>query len=189
MKKLFLSALIFALGFNCMAQEHLKYKGLEINGSISEFCQKLQESGFQTINQKPKLIEMKGNFSNLENCDVALVGLEKEDLIYKVVTVSKQYSSVSQALTDYQTLNKNLMLKYANYTDINFDTLGISDISMAKFMSDIHNDKRKINAFYQDKRGFIEISMREIDLQPIIVVIYIDKKNNNKKLKEEYEDL
>ena len=46
MKKIFtILAMLFAV-INIMAQEHLSFKGIPIEGSITTFCQKLKTKGF-----------------------------------------------------------------------------------------------------------------------------------------------
>lgn len=35
-----------------MAQEHLSFKGIPIEGSMTEFCQKLKTKGFTSIGQE-----------------------------------------------------------------------------------------------------------------------------------------
>ncbi len=43
-------ALLFAV-INIMAQEHLSFKGIPIEGSMTAFCQKLKAKGFTLISR------------------------------------------------------------------------------------------------------------------------------------------
>lgn len=46
MKKILASLAVFLAVINIMAQEHLSFKGIPIEGSMTEFCQKLKTKGF-----------------------------------------------------------------------------------------------------------------------------------------------
>lgn len=49
MKKILASLAVFLAVINIMAQEHLSFKGIPIEGSMTEFCQKLKTKGFTSI--------------------------------------------------------------------------------------------------------------------------------------------
>lgn len=51
MKKILASLAVFLAVINIMAQEHLSFKGIPIEGSMTEFCQKLKTKGFTSIGQ------------------------------------------------------------------------------------------------------------------------------------------
>lgn len=47
-KFIFTLTMLFAT-VNLMAQEHLSFKGIPIEGSIKEFCKKLEAKGFTSM--------------------------------------------------------------------------------------------------------------------------------------------
>ena len=52
MKKIILVLTFFLTASNLMAQEHLSFKGIPIEGSMTEFCQKLKAKGFSPIDSE-----------------------------------------------------------------------------------------------------------------------------------------
>ena len=63
MKKIFtILAMLFAV-INIMAQEHLSFKGIPIEGSITTFCQKLKTKGFTSIGRDNNITMFTGDFT------------------------------------------------------------------------------------------------------------------------------
>lgn len=58
-----------------MAQEHLSFKGIPIEGSMTEFCQKLKTKGFTSIGQENNISLFTGDFTGSE----ATVGVTATD--------------------------------------------------------------------------------------------------------------
>ena len=58
-----------------MAQEHLSFKGIPIEGSMTEFCQKLKAKGFTSIGQENNVTLFTGDFTGRE----ATVGVTATD--------------------------------------------------------------------------------------------------------------
>ncbi len=52
MKKILITlTVLFLAAIDIMAQEHLSFKGIPIEGSMTDFCQKLKAKGFTSIDQ------------------------------------------------------------------------------------------------------------------------------------------
>lgn len=49
MKKIILTLTVLFATINVMAQDHLSFKGIPIEGSMTEFCQKLKAKGFTSV--------------------------------------------------------------------------------------------------------------------------------------------
>ena len=63
MKKVLLSFVVFLLTIvSCMAQKHLTFKGIPIEGSMSSFCQKLVAKGFAKVQGSDKTTMFTGDF-------------------------------------------------------------------------------------------------------------------------------
>ena len=66
MKKIFITLAVFFAAVNMMAQEHLSFKGIPIEGSVTEFCQKLKNKGFTSIGQENNTSLFSGDFTGRE---------------------------------------------------------------------------------------------------------------------------
>ena len=75
MKKIFITLAVFFAAVNMMAQEHLSFKGIPIEGSMTEFCQKLKTKGFTSIGQENNISLFTGDFTGRE----ATVGVTATD--------------------------------------------------------------------------------------------------------------
>ena len=75
MKKIFITLAVFFAAVSVMAQEHLSFKGIPIEGSMSEFCQKLKTKGFTSIGQENNISLFTGDFTGRE----ATVGVTATD--------------------------------------------------------------------------------------------------------------
>ncbi len=52
MKKFIFTLIVLFVAINIMAQEHLSFKGIPIEGSMTGFCQKLKAKGFTSIGRE-----------------------------------------------------------------------------------------------------------------------------------------
>ncbi len=58
MKKIIATLIVLFIAINIMAQEHLTFKGIPIEGSMTEFCQKLKTNSFhKSLKNYPKNIK------------------------------------------------------------------------------------------------------------------------------------
>ena len=65
--------LLFVAVINTMAQEHLSFKGIPIEGSMTEFCQKLKTKGFTQLGRDNNVTTFTGDFTGRQ----ATVGVGK----------------------------------------------------------------------------------------------------------------
>lgn len=63
MKKIIFTLALFLTAINIMAQEHLKFKGIPIEGSITSFCQKLKAEGYTSMGVKENIHLFSGKFT------------------------------------------------------------------------------------------------------------------------------
>lgn len=67
MKKIIFTFTLFLSTINLMAQEHLSFKGIPIEGSITEFCKKLKNKGFTSIGHENNISIFSGDFTGRES--------------------------------------------------------------------------------------------------------------------------
>lgn len=63
MKKIILTLTVLFATINVMAQDHLSFKGIPIEGSMTEFCQKLKAKGFTSVGREKNLTLFSGDFT------------------------------------------------------------------------------------------------------------------------------
>ena len=120
MKRLFLTTLcLFAVCFSFAQtnetniEHHLKFKGIPIDGTPSEFDAKLKNNGFtyaRTIDSG--LVIYKGSFAGYNNCEVAVKS--NNNLVYEVVVIFPKSYSWNHLNNTYSSLKEMLTTKYGN---------------------------------------------------------------------------
>ena len=75
MRKIFVTLTLFFAVINIMAQEHLSFKGIPIEGSMTAFCQKLKAKGFTSLGRDNNITLFSGDFTGRK----ATVGVTATD--------------------------------------------------------------------------------------------------------------
>ena len=149
MKKLFLTLIClfavcvsYAQTDNAVAERHLKFKGIPIDGTPSEFGTKLKEAGFFYVEIIDGTRWYNGPFAGYNNCDVAVKA--NNNLVYEVVVIFPKDYSWSQLYNTYSSLKDMLSTKYGkpefkeafentpSYKDINDDNVKYSEVSYGR---------------------------------------------------------
>ena len=94
-------------------EQHLKFKGIPIDGTPSEFGAKLKNNGFtyaRTIDSG--LVIYKGSFAGYNNCEVGVKS--NNNLVYEVVVLFPKSYSWNHLNNTYSSLKEMLTTKYGN---------------------------------------------------------------------------
>ena len=120
MKKLFLTTLcLFAVCFSFAQtnetniEQHLKFKGIPIDGTPFEFGEKLKETGFSYRETDSDGYRWyKGNFAGYNNCEIVVKA--NNNLVYEVVVIFPKAYTWNQLNNTYCSLKEMLTTKYNN---------------------------------------------------------------------------
>jgi len=94
------------------AQEHLKFKGIEINGNVNTFGKLLEKDGFKLISSKGNRLDYSGDFASYANCEIIILGSNKTSTIWKVVVFFPDKSTWSETKSLYKELKEQFSFKY-----------------------------------------------------------------------------
>lgn len=130
MKKILITLFVLFITINMMAQEHLSFKGIPIEGSMTEFCKKLRAEGFTPIGKKNNLSCFSGIFTGNE----ATVGVAATDDGKNVLAVVVLFESSGEW--------NDLVDTYDYYKDLYTRKYGTPTISREE-----NPARRKLNAF------------------------------------------
>ena len=95
------------------SQEHIKFKGIPLNGNVNSFSQELVKIGFKIVESKGNVITMKGEFINKE-CEIIVVGSKKTNVVWKVVAYLPEEESWSRIKSDYFEVKRQFQQKYGD---------------------------------------------------------------------------
>lgn len=90
--------------------EHLKFMGIPIDGSLTEFTQKLLQKGFVKSEHEQVLT---GKFAQ-ENANVYLYYTPLSKKVYRCVVVFDEHTSWSSLKYDYMKFKESLIQKYGD---------------------------------------------------------------------------
>ena len=100
------------LSLGVSAQEHLKFKGIPIDGTPKAFGQKLTTSGFEYLREYNGVLWYGGAFAGYNNCEVAIKSAN--NLVYEVVVIFPDAYSWNSLYSTYSSLKSMLTQKYGD---------------------------------------------------------------------------
>lgn len=129
---LLLFAIVTLSTFAQTTSEHLTFKGVPIDGTLTEFVSKLKQKGLTHIGTEDGTAILKGDFAAYKNCTVAAIALKQKNLVAKVgvmfpsletwSSLSNNYFSLKEMLTksmvSQKFVLKNFRLKLCKMTII-----------------------------------------------------------------------
>ena len=118
MKKLFFAILFMCIGLVVNAQEHLSFKGVSIDGSLSEYVAKMKQAGFLHLGTQDGTAILSGDFAGFRNCTVGVSALKSTNLVNTIVVLFPDSDSWSNLENSYNLLKDMLTQKYGNPSDV-----------------------------------------------------------------------
>ena len=116
MMKRILIALLFV--FSCMgamaqnANEHLKFMGIPINGTLESFTQKLVAKGLKREHAWEDNVLLKGTFAGKSGSGVCVMRIPSRNIVYKVVVCLPSKDTWEWLEDDYTEFKRMLTSKY-----------------------------------------------------------------------------
>lgn len=95
------------------SQEHLKFKGIPINGNVNAFSKELAKQGFTISNTKGSMVTLIGEFVG-KRCEITVVGTKKTFLTWKLYIEFNKLNSWSALKSDYKELKEQFTKKYGD---------------------------------------------------------------------------
>lgn len=116
MMKRILIALLFV--FSCIgamaqnANEHLKFMGIPINGTLESFTQKLVAKGLKREHAWEDNVLLKGTFAGKSGSGVCVMRIPSRNIVYKVVVCLPSKDTWEWLEDDYTEFKRMLTSKY-----------------------------------------------------------------------------
>lgn len=166
MKKSFLFLIfmiIIVLSSYAQTTEHLKFKGVPIDGTLSEYVLKMKQAGFQLIETDDGVAVLEGEFAGYRDCMIGVKTLQKQDLVHEIVVLFPIQDKWAGLSYDYERLKSMLTKKYGDpdecvekfvntpsYRDLNDDN---------DKMLEVENDHCEYYSAYEVEYGNIVLSI------------------------------
>ena len=192
MKKFILGMMLLA-GLTASAQTgHLTFKGVPIDGTLTEFVGKLKQKGLTHLGTEQGVALLKGEFAAHKGCSIAAIAHESGD-VYRVGVIFPEQDTWLRLYNDYSSLKEMLTQKYGEPTSVveEFQSYsgGRNDDDNTK-MHYVKYDKCRYVVDFTTEIGTIELRIDHNDmLECYVVLIYEDTTNGDKVRSSAIDDL
>lgn len=181
-----------AIGMSAQeTQEHLKFKGIPIDGTVSNFVAKLKQKGYTYVTETNGSVILKGEFASTKNCNVLVLAPSHHGSISRIGVSFPFYETWALLESKYLSLKDMLTKKYGvpSYCEETFQTYSQPTDDGTKMLY-LKMDKCKFSSIFETKNGEIHLSIKHIkDESCCVNLIYIDALNNNAAQENAMDDL
>ena len=186
---LFLTFTIVATASAQEESEHLTFKGIPIEGSMTEFCQKLRTKGFTSIGRENNIALFTGDFTGRE----ATVGVTATDDGKNVFAIgvlfdpSREWNTLVNTYEYYKDLYTR---KYGEPTVSKEENPALSDSNTA-LMAEVYQGTVTYGSVWEVAGGDIQLSIEKSSgvYEGIVVIRYRDSQNVEAKIKSDLDDI
>lgn len=189
MKKLIIFSILLFSAVNIKAQEHLSFKGIPIEGSVTEFCQKLQAKGFTSIGQKDNVSMFIGDFTGRE-ATIGVTATDDGKNVFGVLVGFNPSGEWNRLVSTYDYYKNLYTRKYGKPTLSKENNPSLSDDNIS-LMAEVHEGTVVYTSVWKVKGGEIGLSIEKTSgvYEGMIIIKYRDSQNAETKLQNDLEDI
>ena len=119
-----------------MAQEHLSFKGIPINGTLKQYTAEMMKAGFKNEGTTKEGINvLSGDFAGFKGCYVCVMTIKNCDVVNRISVLFPEKETWSALIDDYEFLKELLTEKY-----------GLPTEEIEEFTRPVYSDNSKIHA-------------------------------------------
>lgn len=184
MKRKYLTTIILLFTIASFAQsqtsDHLIFKGVPIDGTLSEYVSKMKQNGFLLLSTEDEIAILSGDFAGYKGCKVGVSTLKQKDLVYKIVVLFPNKETWSTLSGNYFDLKQMLTEKYDKPSDVveKFDSYSQQMDDNSK-MHEVGMDRCKYYSVFQTNNGTIELAIDHVIAGgKYVTLVYSDKINS-----------
>lgn len=192
MRKLIASFAFLVVALTSYAQsgsEHLTFKGIPIEGSMTEFCQKLKAKGFTSIGSENDLALFVGDFTG-RNATIGVTTTDDGKNVYAVFVFFDPSGEWNTLVNTYDYYKELYTRKYGNPTISKEKNPAHSDSNIA-LMAEVHQGTVVWGSTWEVTGGYIELSIEKTSdfYEGVVVIFYRDSQNVETKILKDLEDI
>lgn len=190
MKHLFFTVLFSVLVSVCSAQtNHMKFKGIPMEGTLNSFVQKLKDKGFTYIGAQDGMAILKGEFAATKGCTIGVARFEDRDQVNLVAVIFPEKDSWTGITQSYYGLKEMLTEKYGEPESVETFSDREPSSDFLKFHALLNDECHYISEFTVEN-GKIQLTMAKQNYDSAAVILrYIDKANADETRKKVMDDL
>ena len=190
MKKVIFVLMLF-VGMTVSAQtDHLKFKGIPIDGTLTSFVNKLKQKGFTVQHTEKGTAMLTGEFAAVKGC-TAVVTEHESGVVNRVAVMFPSKDSWAMLYHDYSNLKDMLTQKYGEPAAVEEEFQDRSyEMNDNDRMHEVRMDRCRYICDWTPENGTIELRIQNTSLLgSMVVLVYIDADNEAKVREKALEDL
>lgn len=189
MKKLLLLLFITCASISAIAQEHLSFKGIPIEGSITTFCQKLKAKGLVQVHSENNIRLFTGDFTG-RDATIGVVADQTGKNVFSVVVIFQKSGEWNTLVNTYDYYKELYTEKYGNpsFSRENNPSRSNDNISL---MYEVHQGTVVYGSVFNAPGGTIELSIDNADgvYQGQVIIRYKDTLNIEGKRQSDLDEI
>lgn len=189
MKKYILSLVLCCFALVGFAQEHLSFKGIPIQGSISAFCQKLKAKGLTQVHSENNIRMFVGDFTG-RDATIGVVADQSGNDVFSVVVLFPESGEWNTLVNTYDYYKELYTEKYGNPTACRENNPSRSNDNIS-LMAEVHQGTVVYGSVFTAPGGTIELTIDKADgvYKGMVVIRYKDAQNIENKRKTDLDEI
>lgn len=183
--------MIFVVSSFAQNSEHLKFKGVPIDGTLSEYVSKMKQAGFQLVETDDGVALLEGEFAGYRDCLIVVSTLKSVNVVNTICVVFPAREDWGSLEGDYEYLKSMLTTKYGDPAEVEEEFGGYSTprTNNDKW-HELLMDRCTWYTTYEVKNGDIQLSLEKWDYgQYSVLLKYFDRINTETVHSAAMEDL
>jgi hypothetical protein len=181
MKAIFITLSAILLSLNLSAQsaenQHLLFKGVPIDGTLSEYVEKMKLNGFTLLDSTNYGAMFNGEFANYQNCKIGVGTSNKKDLVSTVFVLFTEREEWNDLYGDYNRLKQMLSEKYGAPNESIEKWENGYEPMLALRISAVKRGECNFTTSFVTPKGKIQLRIEHKDATCFVFLGYFDKIN------------
>jgi len=157
--------------------QHLMFKGVPVDGTLSEYVEKMKLNGFTLLGSENNGAIFTGEFANYQNCKIGVGTSNKKDLVSTVFVMFPEREEWNDLYGDYNRLKQMLSEKYGIPNESKEKWENDYEPSLAFRMSAIKRGECNFITTFVTPNGKIQLRIEHQDATCFVFLGYFDKIN------------
>ena len=189
MKKILITLTVLFAVIDIMAQEHLSFKGIPIEGSMTEFCQKLKSKGFTSIGRENNITLFSGDFTGRQ-ATVGVTATDDGKNVFAVVVLFDPSGEWNTLVNTYDYYKDLYTRKYGKPTISKENNPAHLDSNTA-LMAEVHQRTVVYGSAWEVTGGDIQLSIEKSSgvYEGMVMIRYRDSQNIEAKIQNDLDDI
>ena len=157
--------------------QHLMFKGVPIDGTLSEYVEKMKLNGFTLLGSENNGALFNGEFANYQNCKIGVGTSNKKDLVSTVFVMFPEREEWNDLYGDYSRLKQLLSEKYGIPNESKEKWENGYEPMLSLRMSAVKRGECNFITTFVTPNGKIQLRIEHQDATCFVFLGYFDKIN------------